>query len=34
MLPTVKALASHIMQKLGVTTRAKVKAAAWELGLA
>ena len=33
MLPTVKALASHIMQKLGVTTRAKAKTAARKLGL-
>ncbi len=34
MLPTVKAHVSHIMQKLGVTTRAKAKAAARKLGLA
>ena len=32
-LPTVKAHVSHIMQKLGVTTRAKAKAAARKLGL-
>lgn len=32
-LPTVKAHVSHIMQKLGVTTRAKAKAAAKKLGL-
>ena len=32
-LLTVKAHVSHIMQKLGVTTRAKAKAAARKLGL-
>ncbi len=33
MLPTVKVHVSHSMQKLGVTTRAKAKAAARKLGL-
>lgn len=33
MLPAVKAHVSHIMQKHGVTTRAKAKAAARKLGL-
>lgn len=32
-LPTVKSHVSHIMQKLGVTSRAKAKTAAQQLGI-
>lgn len=32
-LPTVKSHVSHIMQKLGVTSRAKARTAAQQLGI-